>query len=45
LCERINHFFRHYKELEGGKWAAVEGWADADEAAALIAAAVAWAAG
>jgi inorganic pyrophosphatase len=45
LCERISHFFRHYKELESGKWAVVEGWADADQAAALIAAAIARAAG
>jgi inorganic pyrophosphatase len=45
LCDRISHFFRHYKELEAGKWAKIEGWADADEAAALITAAVARAAG
>lgn len=45
LCDRISHFFRHYKELESGKWATVEGWADAGEAAALIAAAITRAAG
>jgi inorganic pyrophosphatase len=40
LCEQIAHFFRHYKDLEPGKWVKIERWADADEAAALIATAV-----
>jgi inorganic pyrophosphatase len=45
LCDQIAHFFRHYKELERGKWVEVGGWVNADEAAALIAAAIARAAG
>jgi inorganic pyrophosphatase len=40
LCEQIAHFFCHYKDLEPGKWVKIERWADADEAAALIATAV-----
>jgi inorganic pyrophosphatase len=44
LCDQIAHFFRHYKELESGKWVEVGGWVDADEAAALISAAIARAA-
>ena len=27
--DRIAHFFAHYKDLEKGKWAKVEGWEDA----------------
>ena len=45
LCEQIVHFFRHYKDLEPGKWVEIAGWADPDEAAALITAAIARAAG
>jgi len=45
LCDQIAHFFRHYKELERGKWVEVGGWVNADEAAALITAAIARAAG
>jgi inorganic pyrophosphatase len=45
LCDQIAHFFRHYKELERGKWVEVGGWVNADEAAALVAAAIARAAG
>ncbi len=32
LLSRIEHFFMHYKDLEEGKWAKVEGWADRDAA-------------
>src|SRR5437762_8313373 len=45
LRDQIAHFFRHYKDLEAGKWVNVARWADAEEAAALIAAAIARAAG
>jgi inorganic pyrophosphatase len=45
LCDQIAHFFRHYKDLEAGKWVKVSRWADAEEAAALITAAIARAAG
>jgi inorganic pyrophosphatase len=45
LCDQIAHFFRHYKGLEAGKWVNVARWADAEEASALIADAIARAAG
>lgn len=32
LMERIAHFFDHYKDLDGGKWVRVEGWAGAQSA-------------
>jgi len=28
-CDRIGHFFTHYKDLEKGKWVKVDGWSDA----------------
>jgi inorganic pyrophosphatase len=34
--EQIEHFFRHYKDLEPGKWVEFAGWGDADEACRLI---------
>jgi len=33
---RIEHFFRHYKDLERGKWVKLTGWADRGKARALI---------
>ncbi len=33
---QIEHFFAHYKDLEGGKWVKVAGWGDADEAEQMI---------
>jgi len=45
LCDQIAHFFRHYKDLEAGKWVNITRWADAEEAAALINAGIARAAG
>ncbi|HWB48229.1 MAG TPA: inorganic diphosphatase [Stellaceae bacterium] len=41
LCEQIAHFFRHYKDLEPGKWVKIVRWAGAEEALGLIAAAIA----
>ncbi|GAB3033867.1 inorganic diphosphatase [Parafrigoribacterium mesophilum] len=35
----IEHFFRHYKDLEPGKFVTIDGWADAAEAEKIIAAA------
>jgi inorganic pyrophosphatase len=32
----IAHFFSYYKSIEPGKWAKVEGWADAAKAKGLI---------
>jgi inorganic pyrophosphatase len=36
LLEQIEHFFKHYKDLEKGKWVEILRWGDADEARALI---------
>lgn len=27
LCGQIAHFFRHYKDLEPGKWVDIDRWA------------------
>ena len=35
--QQIEHFFRHYKDLEPGKWVKIHHWGDADEARSLIA--------
>lgn len=34
--EQIEHFFRHYKDLEKGKWAKTVRWGDKEEAHQLI---------
>ena len=33
---QVQHFFEHYKDLEGSKWVKVLGWGDAAEARGLI---------
>jgi inorganic pyrophosphatase len=38
--EQVQHFFEHYKDLEPSKWVKMLGWGDADEAKALIHAAI-----
>jgi inorganic pyrophosphatase len=38
---QIEHFFAHYKDLEGGKWVKVLGWGDAAEAEGMIMEAIA----
>jgi len=38
--ERIGHFFQHYKDLEKGKWVRLEGWGTAEEARAILTAAI-----
>ncbi len=45
LRSQIAHFFRHYKDLEAGKWVTIGDWIDAEGAAALIMAAIARAGG
>lgn len=40
LINAIEHFFRHYKDLEVGKWVKVDGWEDLDAARAEILASV-----
>ncbi len=34
--KQIEHFFAHYKDLEEGKWAQMEGWGGHEEAERLI---------
>jgi inorganic pyrophosphatase len=41
LCAQIAHFFRHYKDLETGKWVNIGNWVEAEEAGSLIMAAIA----
>ncbi len=36
IKEQIEHFFKHYKELEPGKWVNIDGWADVKAAHAEI---------
>ena len=36
LIEQIAHFFTHYKDLEKGKWAKVQGWEGPESANDLI---------
>ena len=36
VCQQIEHFFTHYKDLEKGKWVKIHGWGDAAEAKKLI---------
>lgn len=40
LLESIEHFFKHYKDLEKGKWAKIEGWLDIEAAKAEILASI-----
>ena len=40
LVNQVAHFFKHYKDLDEGKWVRVEGWGSADEAKAEIMASV-----
>jgi len=37
LTEQIAHFFKHYKDLEKGKWVTIVRWDGADAAARIIA--------
>lgn len=32
LKEQIEHFFKHYKDLEPGKWVKIDGWGDVEAA-------------
>ena len=34
--EQIEHFFRHYKDLEPGKWVKIKSWVGTEEAKKLI---------
>jgi len=43
--QQIEHFFAHYKDLEGGKWVKVTGWGNAIEAEQMIVEAMARAKG
>lgn len=41
LVQQVEHFFRHYKELEKDKWVKIIGWGDSEEAKAEISKALA----
>ena len=45
LIDQISHFFKHYKDLEEGKWVTVANWLDAAGAQRLVMEAVARKAG
>lgn len=36
ICQQIEHFFSHYKDLEPNKWVKIQGWGDADTAKRLL---------
>jgi inorganic pyrophosphatase len=36
VLQQIEHFFTHYKDLEPGKWAKLNGWGDVDDAKRII---------
>jgi inorganic pyrophosphatase len=36
VTQQIEHFFTHYKDLEPGKWAKLNGWGSADDAKRII---------
>lgn len=36
LVDKIEHFFKHYKDLETGKWSRIEGWSGVEKARELI---------
>ena len=38
--QQIEHFFAHYKDLEGDKWSEIVRWGDAAEAKRMILAAI-----
>lgn len=40
LLNRIEHFFKHYKDLENGKWVKIDGWEGLDSAKKEILASV-----
>jgi inorganic pyrophosphatase len=40
LLDAIEHFFKHYKDLESGKWTKIEGWEGLDSARSEIMASV-----
>jgi inorganic pyrophosphatase len=34
--DQIEHFFKHYKDLEPGKWVKINGWGDAAKAREMV---------
>lgn len=40
LQERVAHFFKHYKDLEKGKWTNIQRWGEPGEAADMITAGI-----
>jgi inorganic pyrophosphatase len=41
LTQQVEHFFRHYKDLEKGKWVKIVGWEDYKTAQRMIQEAIA----
>lgn len=41
FVRKIEHFFKHYKDLETGKWSKVDGWFGVEKARELISLAIA----
>ena len=36
MLQQIEHFFKHYKDLESEKWVRVGSWGDAQEAKNVV---------
>jgi len=36
FMRKVEHFFKHYKDLEDGKWVKINGWGDAETAKRII---------
>jgi inorganic pyrophosphatase len=36
VLQQIEHFFRHYKDLESEKWVRIGEWGDAEEARRIV---------
>ena len=36
MLQQIEHFFKHYKDLESEKWVRIGQWGDADEAKRIV---------
>ena len=36
MLQQIEHFFKHYKDLESEKWVRVGEWGDASEARTIV---------
>ena len=41
MLQQIEHFFKHYKDLESEKWVRIGQWGDAEEAKRIVLEAIA----